>query len=106
MELRAELTGRDGARRPFQVSCEPSLPGLLSGLEQLKGEVSAVLSQLVLQEKGENGPGDGEQESAGEDEEEDDDDDEEEEDDGDEDNSRNGTSSKGPPTKRSKTRDS
>ncbi|XP_053330713.1 EKC/KEOPS complex subunit GON7 isoform X2 [Spea bombifrons] len=100
MELRAELTGRDGARRPFQVSCEPSLPGLLSGLEQLKGEVSAVLSQLVLQEKGENGPGDGEQESA------DDDDDEEEEDDGDEDNSRNGTSSKGPPTKRSKTRDS
>ncbi|XP_075469221.1 EKC/KEOPS complex subunit GON7 [Ascaphus truei] len=89
MELRAELSGRDGTRRPFQVTCERTLQGMVSGLEQLKREVSAVLSELVLQEKGER-RGAGGQESA---------DDEEDEE---EDNPENKTRANGPPSKRTK----
>lgn len=56
MELSAELTGRDGGRRPFRVNCERTLQGLLGGLERLQGEVTAELSRLVKREKdGANG---------------------------------------------------
>ncbi|XP_053232345.1 EKC/KEOPS complex subunit GON7 isoform X2 [Podarcis raffonei] len=54
MELRAELTGRDGLKRPLRVRCEPpgELRGLLSGLAQLREQVSALLGPLVQQESG------------------------------------------------------
>ncbi|CAH2327702.1 Hypothetical predicted protein [Pelobates cultripes] len=97
MELFAELIARDDTRRPFRVSCERSLPGLLRGLEQLKEAVSAELSELVLLEKGDKTSANCEQESAEDDN--DDDDDEEEEDE-----IENKTSPNGPPAKRTKTR--
>ncbi|KAM9294124.1 uncharacterized protein PAF06_018280 [Gastrophryne carolinensis] len=96
MELSAELTGRDGGRQPFRVSCERSLRGLLSGLERLQGEVSAELSRLVERERGAattTGNGGPEEE-----------DEEEDEDDSDgEDNENNGILTSIPPTKRKKT---
>ncbi|KAM4665177.1 EKC/KEOPS complex subunit GON7 [Discoglossus pictus] len=98
MELYAELVGRDGSRRPFQVGCERTLKGLVSGLEQLKGDVSEVLSDLVLQEKGERNQGG--KESGGDEENDDEEDDEE---DTEKDKTENGTCSNGPPTKRTKT---
>lgn len=54
MELRAELTGRDGQKRPLRVRCEPDgeLRGLLSGLAQLREQVAALLGPLVQQETG------------------------------------------------------
>ncbi|XP_066468295.1 EKC/KEOPS complex subunit GON7 [Tiliqua scincoides] len=54
MELRAELTGRDGQKRPLRVCCEPEgeLRGLLSGLAQLREQVAALLGPLVQQESG------------------------------------------------------
>ncbi|XP_053232355.1 EKC/KEOPS complex subunit GON7 isoform X3 [Podarcis raffonei] len=78
MELRAELTGRDGLKRPLRVRCEPpgELRGLLSGLAQLREQVSALLGPLVQQESGAGdraGPG-----GDYDDEQDDDDDDEEE----------------------------
>ncbi|OCT65063.1 EKC/KEOPS complex subunit GON7 [Xenopus laevis] len=97
MELSAELSNRDGSSRPFQVRCERTLKGLANGLEQLKGEVSAVLTELVLQEKGEGALAAGDQESAGEE--------EDEEDTDEKDFSENGISSNGPPTKRNKIQD-
>ncbi|KAM8920842.1 EKC/KEOPS complex subunit GON7 [Pelodytes ibericus] len=99
MEVSAELTGRDGTRRPFHVGCERSLKGLLSGVEQLKGAVSAVLTELVLLEKGAEAPGTGKQ-GLGDDDEEEEEEEEEEEDD---DDTENGTSPNEPPTKRTKT---
>lgn len=57
MELRAELTDRDGVKRPLRVCCEPQgeLRGLLSGLSQLREQVSALLGPLVEQESGAGG---------------------------------------------------
>uniref|UniRef100_A0A8C3FT04 EKC/KEOPS complex subunit GON7 n=1 Tax=Chrysemys picta bellii TaxID=8478 RepID=A0A8C3FT04_CHRPI len=58
MELRAQLTGRDGQKRPLRVRCEPEtgagweLRGLLRGLSQLQEQVSALLAPLVEQESG------------------------------------------------------
>ncbi|XP_061467993.1 EKC/KEOPS complex subunit GON7 isoform X1 [Rhineura floridana] len=54
MELRAELTNRDGLKRPLRVRCEPQgeLRGLISGLAQLREQVSALLGPLVQQESG------------------------------------------------------
>ncbi|XP_020657872.3 EKC/KEOPS complex subunit GON7 [Pogona vitticeps] len=59
MELRAELTDRDGLKRPLRVRCEPQgeLRGLLSGLAQLREQVAAMLGPLVEQESGQ-GSGD------------------------------------------------
>ncbi|KAE8586279.1 hypothetical protein XENTR_v10021614 [Xenopus tropicalis] len=96
MELSAELTNRDGSCRPFQFRCERTLKGLASGLEQLKGEVSTILTELVLQEKGEGALTSGDQESAGE---------EDDEDADEKDFAENGVSSNGPPTKRKKNQD-
>ncbi|XP_034962938.1 EKC/KEOPS complex subunit GON7 [Zootoca vivipara] len=77
MELRAELTGRDGLKRPLRVRCEPpgELRGLLSGLAQLREQVSALLGPLVQQESGagdqaEPGGDDGEEQDEEEEEEE------------------------------------
>ncbi|XP_077322852.1 uncharacterized protein LOC143956527 [Lithobates pipiens] len=98
MEVSAELTGSDGGRRPFRVSCERTLRGLLGGLERLQGEVTAELSRLVEQEKG--GASDTGVEEV---EEEDDDDDDEEEDSDEEDGKNNGIHLSAPPTKRKKT---
>ncbi|XP_044128564.1 uncharacterized protein LOC122922138 isoform X1 [Bufo gargarizans] len=55
MELSAELIGRDGSSRPFRVTCEGTLRGVLGGLERLQGEVSAELSRLVEREKAAGG---------------------------------------------------
>ncbi|XP_040189751.1 leiomodin-2-like [Rana temporaria] len=96
MEVSAELTGRDGGLRPFRVSCERTLRGLLGGLERLQGEVTAELSRLVEQEKG--GASDTGVEEAEEEEEEEDDDDDDEED-----RKNNGIHLSAPPTKRKKT---
>ncbi|XP_006133728.2 EKC/KEOPS complex subunit GON7 [Pelodiscus sinensis] len=58
MELRAELTGRDGQKRPLCVRCQPEagaggeLRGLLRGLSQLQEQVTALLAPLVEQESG------------------------------------------------------
>uniref|UniRef100_A0A8C3SAW6 EKC/KEOPS complex subunit GON7 n=1 Tax=Chelydra serpentina TaxID=8475 RepID=A0A8C3SAW6_CHESE len=58
MELRAQLTGRDGQKRPLRVRCQPEagaggeLRGLLRGLSQLQEQVSALLAPLVEQESG------------------------------------------------------
>uniref|UniRef100_A0ACB8G582 Uncharacterized protein n=1 Tax=Sphaerodactylus townsendi TaxID=933632 RepID=A0ACB8G582_9SAUR len=54
MELRGELTGRDGLKHPLRVGCHPpgDLRSLLSGLGQLKEQVSALLGPLVEQERG------------------------------------------------------
>ncbi|XP_040267598.1 EKC/KEOPS complex subunit GON7-like [Bufo bufo] len=97
MELSAELIGRDGSSRPFRVTCEGTLRGVLGGLERLQGEVSAELSRLVEREKatgGARGPDN--------DDKEDDDDDDEEEDD-DDSSSKNGSLSCSPLAKRTKT---
>uniref|UniRef100_A0A8C0IW94 EKC/KEOPS complex subunit GON7 n=1 Tax=Chelonoidis abingdonii TaxID=106734 RepID=A0A8C0IW94_CHEAB len=56
MEVRAQLTGRDGQKRPLCVLCQPEagaggeLRGLLRGLSQLQEQVSALLAPLVEQE--------------------------------------------------------
>ncbi|XP_074852695.1 EKC/KEOPS complex subunit GON7 [Carettochelys insculpta] len=56
MELRAELTGRDGQKHPLRVRCQPEagaggeLRGLLRGLSQLQEQVTALLAPLVEQE--------------------------------------------------------
>ncbi|XP_018414014.1 PREDICTED: leiomodin-2-like [Nanorana parkeri] len=102
MELSAELTGRDGSRRPFRVGCERTLRGLLGGLERLQGEVTAELSRLVERERsGASGAGveevEEEEEEEEEDEEEDDDDSDEE------DGKNNGIHHSVPPAKRKKT---
>ncbi|KAG8449105.1 hypothetical protein GDO86_015962 [Hymenochirus boettgeri] len=94
MELIAELTTKDGSVRPFQVKCERTLTGLCKGLEQLKGEVSCVITELVVKEKGATSLTAGDIESAGEE-----DEDEEEED---EESSKNEYCGNGPPNKRSK----
>ncbi|XP_065259691.1 EKC/KEOPS complex subunit GON7-like [Emys orbicularis] len=58
MELRAQLTGRDGQKWPLRVRCQPEtgaggeLRGLLRGLSQLQEQVSALLAPLVEQESG------------------------------------------------------
>ncbi|XP_044128565.1 mRNA 3'-end-processing protein RNA14-like isoform X2 [Bufo gargarizans] len=100
MELSAELIGRDGSSRPFRVTCEGTLRGVLGGLERLQGEVSAELSRLVEREKaagGARGPDNVDKE-------EDDDEEEEEEDDDDDDSSsKNGSLSSSPLAKRTKT---
>ncbi|XP_060612442.2 EKC/KEOPS complex subunit GON7 [Anolis sagrei] len=75
MELRAELTGRGGEKRPLRVSCEPpgELRGLLGGLARLREQVSALLGPLVEQESragGEPGAGAGDEDEEDEDEEE------------------------------------
>uniref|UniRef100_A0A8D2IV77 Uncharacterized protein n=1 Tax=Varanus komodoensis TaxID=61221 RepID=A0A8D2IV77_VARKO len=52
MELRAELTDRNGLRWPLRVRCEPQgeLRSLVAGLAQLREQVSALLGPLVEQE--------------------------------------------------------
>ncbi|XP_008109593.2 EKC/KEOPS complex subunit GON7 [Anolis carolinensis] len=72
MELRAELTGRGGEKRPLRVPCEPpgELRGLLGGLARLREEVSALLSPLVEQESRAGG-GDPAEDAGDEDEDED-----------------------------------
>ncbi|KAM5129960.1 EKC/KEOPS complex subunit GON7 [Mantella aurantiaca] len=93
MELSAELTGRDGGRRPFRVSCERTLQGLLGGLERLQEEVTTELSRLVEQERG-GASGAGVEEAE----------EEEEEDESDEkDGENNGIHPSTPPAKRKKT---
>uniref|UniRef100_A0A7M4EP60 GON7 subunit of KEOPS complex n=1 Tax=Crocodylus porosus TaxID=8502 RepID=A0A7M4EP60_CROPO len=70
MELRAELTGRDGQRQPLRVRCEPEpgagaggqLRALRWGLAQLQEQVSALLGPLVQQESGAGPRGDNEDE--------------------------------------------
>ncbi|CAM4571707.1 EKC/KEOPS complex subunit GON7 [Lepidochelys kempii] len=58
MELRAQLTGREGQEWPLRVRCQPEagaggeLRGLLRGLSQLQEQVSALLAPLVEQERG------------------------------------------------------
>ncbi|XP_078518184.1 EKC/KEOPS complex subunit GON7 [Lissotriton helveticus] len=74
MEIQGELSYRDGGKRKFLVPCDNSCKGLIVGLEQLKAEVSHVLSDLVLKEK----TGAGDQCVEGEEEDTDEDDDEEE----------------------------
>lgn len=93
MEIQGELSYRDGGKRKFLVPCDNSCKGLIVGLEQLKAEVSQVLSELVLKEK----TGAGDQSFEGE--EDDDDEDEEEEDLND--TSKNNLSTE-PPSKRKK----
>ncbi|KAJ1105251.1 hypothetical protein NDU88_002659 [Pleurodeles waltl] len=51
MEIQGELSYRDGGKRKFLVPCDNSCKGLIAGLEQLKAEVSHVLSELVIKEK-------------------------------------------------------
>nr|XP_060612442.1 EKC/KEOPS complex subunit GON7 [Anolis sagrei ordinatus] len=76
MELRAELTGRGGEKRPLRVPCEPpgELRGLLGGLARLREQVSALLGPLVEQESraggGEPGADAGDEDEEDEDEEE------------------------------------
>nr|XP_056708047.1 EKC/KEOPS complex subunit GON7 [Euleptes europaea] len=97
MELRGELTGRDGLKQPLRVCCQPQgeLRGLLSGLVQLREQVSALLGPLVQQESG----GGGDRAGAG--------DEEEDTDEQDEDEEENHVNAKecpdGPPLKRTKT---
>ncbi|XP_019374182.1 PREDICTED: uncharacterized protein C14orf142 homolog [Gavialis gangeticus] len=84
MELRAELTGRDGQRQPLRVRCEPEpgtgaggeLRALRRGLAQLQEQVSALLGPLVQQESG-AGPRGGAQGDVGEEEDDEDEDQEE-----------------------------
>ncbi|KAG8561837.1 hypothetical protein GDO81_015498 [Engystomops pustulosus] len=95
MELSAELISRDGCSRPFRVTCEKTLRGVVEGLERLQGEVSAELTQLVEREKGAGAAHSPDEEE---------DDEEEDGDDNDAVNSKNGSSSSSPPTKRTKTR--
>ncbi|KAJ7345127.1 hypothetical protein JRQ81_001077 [Phrynocephalus forsythii] len=93
MELRAELTGRDGLKRPLQVRCEPQgeLRALLRGLAQLREQVAAMLGPLVEQESGAGSGDRGGPEG------------EEDEDDEDEENHLNAKSCiDGPPLKRTK----
>ncbi|KAM3920695.1 EKC/KEOPS complex subunit GON7 [Leptodactylus fuscus] len=92
MELSAELIGRDGSCRPFRVTCEGTLRGILGGLERLQGEVSTEMTQLVEREKG-----------AGAAQSPDNEDDDDDDDDDDNDNPKNGTLSSSPPAKRTKT---
>lgn len=95
MEIQGELSYRDGGKRKFLVPCDNSCKGLIVGLEQLKAEVSQVLSELVLKEK----TGSGDQSFEGE--EDDDDEDEEEEEEDLNDISKNNLSTE-PPSKRKK----
>ncbi|KAL8169019.1 UNVERIFIED_CONTAM: hypothetical protein K2H54_031737 [Gekko kuhli] len=98
MELRGELSGRDGLKRQLRVCCQPQgdLRGLLSGLVLLKEQVSALLGPLVQQESG----GGGACNRAKTEEEED----IEEEDEDEEENHVNATAcGDGPPLKRTKT---
>ncbi|KAK1134396.1 hypothetical protein AOXY_G20793 [Acipenser oxyrinchus oxyrinchus] len=53
-ELRGELKYRNGDTKQFLVKAETNIKSILSGLQQLKDEVSVVLSDLVIQEKSEN----------------------------------------------------
>ncbi|XP_066550379.1 uncharacterized protein LOC136716871 [Amia ocellicauda] len=75
-ELRGELKYRDGTTKEFVVTSENNLKSILFGLQKLSAEVSTVLSDLVLQEKGLNSGADS---NASEDEDEEDSDEEEEE---------------------------
>ncbi|XP_067403200.1 EKC/KEOPS complex subunit GON7 [Emydura macquarii macquarii] len=103
MELRAELTGRDGQKQPLRVRCQPEagaggeLRGLLRGLCQLQEQVTALLAPLVQQESGGApagaGPGAGPRGDIGE---------EEEEDEDEENNIDLRTCADGPPLKRTK----
>ncbi|XP_072285039.1 EKC/KEOPS complex subunit GON7 [Pyxicephalus adspersus] len=98
MEMSAELTGRDGARRPFRVSCERTLQGLLGGLERLQGEVTTELSRLVEQEKGGTSAT-----GVNNVDEEDDNDDDDDDDDSDEEDCKTRIHANTPPAKRKKT---
>ncbi|KAF7251980.1 EKC/KEOPS complex subunit GON7 [Varanus komodoensis] len=99
MELRAELTDRNGLRWPLRVRCEPQgeLRSLVAGLAQLREQVSALLGPLVEQE---SASGDRAGRRG----------DEEDEDDQDEDEEENQVNVKacpsGPPLKRTKTNSS
>lgn len=53
-ELRGELKYRNGDTKQFIVKAETNIKSILSGVQQLKDEVSVVLSDLVIQEKSEN----------------------------------------------------
>ncbi|KAJ8356303.1 hypothetical protein SKAU_G00190970 [Synaphobranchus kaupii] len=59
-ELRGELKYRDGEKKEFVVKTENNLKNILSGVQKMNADVSAVLTELVLREKGsvENGKGD------------------------------------------------
>uniref|UniRef100_A0A8C4KJD0 GON7 subunit of KEOPS complex n=1 Tax=Dromaius novaehollandiae TaxID=8790 RepID=A0A8C4KJD0_DRONO len=63
MELRAELTGRDGRTWPLRVRCEAEagaggeLRGLQRGLEKLQEQVTELLAPLVQQEREAGGRG-------------------------------------------------
>ncbi|XP_054828060.1 EKC/KEOPS complex subunit GON7 isoform X2 [Eublepharis macularius] len=100
MELRAELTSRDGVKSPLRVSCQPqgNLRGLLNGLVRLREQVSALLDPLVQQESSGAAAAIGDQSRAG---------DEEDIDEEDEDEEENHINAKarpdGPPLKRTKT---
>ncbi|XP_025967899.1 EKC/KEOPS complex subunit GON7 [Dromaius novaehollandiae] len=108
MELRAELTGRDGRTWPLRVRCEAEagaggeLRGLQRGLEKLQEQVTELLAPLVQQEREAGGRG-GPRGDVGEEE-------EEEEGDEDEDENENNIDVKanadGPPLKRTKVQQS
>ncbi|XP_036406555.1 uncharacterized protein si:dkeyp-55f12.3 [Megalops cyprinoides] len=96
-EVRGELKYRDGQTKEFVVKAENNLKSVLAGVQKISADVSEVLTELVLQEKGtaENGKGDFD---GGD--EEDDDSDEEEEDNS---KAKQTATSAEPPAKRSKT---
>ncbi|KAJ8269916.1 hypothetical protein GJAV_G00108230 [Gymnothorax javanicus] len=98
-ELRGELKYRDGEKKEFVVKTENSLKDIIAGVHEMNADVSAVLTELVLREKGsvKNGKGDMQV-------------DDEEEDDSDEEDDNNKktieetkSSTPEPPAKRSKT---
>ncbi|KAL4641848.1 hypothetical protein GN956_G10482 [Arapaima gigas] len=94
-ELHAELKYRDGRTKEVVVSCEKNLQSVLSAVRAVNADVSALLTELVVQEKG--AAGNGEEPLQLDDDEDDDDDDEE--------SDEEGAKTKGttePPFKRSK----
>ncbi|XP_054828059.1 EKC/KEOPS complex subunit GON7 isoform X1 [Eublepharis macularius] len=105
MELRAELTSRDGVKSPLRVSCQPqgNLRGLLNGLVRLREQVSALLDPLVQQESSGAAAAIGDQSRAGGEGERDEEDIDEEDEDEEENHINAKARPDGPPLKRTKT---
>lgn len=51
-ELRGTLKGRDGQSSLFTVKVENNLKSMITGVQKLNTEISGVLTELVLKERG------------------------------------------------------
>ncbi|PWS21068.1 hypothetical protein DKP78_25535, partial [Enterococcus faecium] len=51
-ELRGTLKYRDGSTNEFTVKTENNLKSMITGVKKLNADISGVLTDLVLKEKG------------------------------------------------------